>query len=83
MTINLVKKLKLYKRKFNGITGDYEGPEHKTESHAADSIRYTFQAIEMEFDKETCELLYSQGGESDVYESEFDDLSTTVYSPST
>jgi phage terminase large subunit len=83
MTINLVKKLKLFKRKFNGVTGDYEGPEHKTESHAADSTKYLFQAVEMEFDKENCELLYSQSGESDVYESEFDDLSTTVYSPST
>lgn len=79
MTVNLVKKLKLYKRKFNGITGDYEGPEHKTESHAADSTRYMFQAIEMEFNEETCELYYSQASEADTYESE--EVATNMYSP--
>lgn len=81
MTVNLIKKLKMYKRKFNGVTGDYEGPEHKTESHAADSVRYTYQAIESEFNKETCEMYYSQAGQADEYES--DDVLTNIYSPST
>lgn len=81
MTELLVRKLKLYKRKFNGETGDYMGPEHKSESHAADSVRYAFQAIELEFDQESCELHYSQDShvESDTYES--DAIETTMYSP--
>lgn len=79
MTLNLIKKLKLYKRKFNGITGDYEGPEHKTESHAADSIRYAFQAIELEFRPGTCEMYYSQSSEDDYYDSEMPN--TNIYSP--
>jgi len=80
MTEMLVRKLKLYKRKFNGDTGDYMGPEHKSESHAADSTRYMFQAIEIEFNKETCELYYSQASESETYESE--SVTTNIYSPS-
>lgn len=80
MTVNLVKKLKLYKRKWNGLTGDYEGPDHKTESHAADSVRYTFQAIETEFDKETCEMYYSQASQDEIYES--DEIETNFYQPS-
>lgn len=62
----LIEKLYLYKRKYNPLTGDYEGPEHKTESHAADSIRYLFVAIEQEFDKETCEHFYSQVNGKDI-----------------
>lgn len=77
MTGTLIKKLKLYKRKYNGITGDYMGPEHKTESHAADSVRYMFQAIELEFNEETCELLIlSQVSAEDDDREEF---STTNY----
>ena len=80
MTLELVRKLKLYKRKWNGLTGDYEGPEHKTESHAADSIRYAYQAVELEFNKETCEMYYSQASAADQYESE--EADTTLYRPS-
>lgn len=75
-TTELVRKLYLYKRKYNPLTGDYEGPEHKTESHAADSIRYLFAAIEQEFNKETCEHYYSQATQ-DEYESDL--VQTTFY----
>lgn len=78
MTETLIRKLKLYKRKFNGDTGDYMGPEHKSESHAADSTRYAFQAIETEFN-ENCELFYSQSSDADIYDSE--DVMTNMYSP--
>lgn len=77
MTSMLLKKLKLYKRKFNGITGDYMGPEHKTESHAADSVRYMFQAIELEFNEETCELLILS--QVSVEDDDREDFSTTNY----
>lgn len=68
-TRQLISKLRLYKRKFNGLTGDYEGPEHKTESHAADSVRYMFAAIDQFFDKQTGEFLYSPENTQDSYES--------------
>lgn len=69
-TEELRRKLMLYRRKFNPLTGDYMGPEHKTESHAADSIRYVFAAIEQDFDKETGEFLYSPGNSADIYDSD-------------
>ena len=69
-TEDLRRKLKIYKRKFNGITGDYEGPEHKTESHAADEHRYMYAAIEQEFDTKTGLFLYSPDSQVDVYDSE-------------
>jgi hypothetical protein len=37
--------IRLYKRKFNPLTGDFIGPDHKTESHKADMLRYLFTAI--------------------------------------
>lgn len=70
MTTDLRRKLLLYKRKFNELTGDYLGPEHKSESHAADSVRYMFVALDQEFNKETCEMYLSQASQSDIYESE-------------
>lgn len=69
-TEDLRRKLMLYKRKFNPLTGDYEGPEHKTESHAADSHRYTFAAIEQEFDKKSGLFLYSPDSQVSTYETD-------------
>lgn len=45
-----VEKWNLYQRKYNEFTGDYEGPEHKTESHIADALRYCAEAIDQSFD---------------------------------
>lgn len=76
-TSDLIRKAMLYKRKFNPKTGDYIGPEHTTVSHAADSLRYVYAAIEQFFDKETGELLFSPvSDESAFYESE------TILTPS-
>jgi phage terminase large subunit len=69
-TTELRRKLGLYKRKFNPLTGDYEGPEHKTESHAADSVRYMFTAIAQDFDAATGSFLYSVSDYADEYETE-------------
>lgn len=66
-TDELIRKLRLYKRKFNGLTGDYEGPEHKTESHAADSIRYMFTAIRQDFDEKTGAFLYAPENRQQTY----------------
>jgi phage terminase large subunit len=68
-TTELRRKLILYKRKFNPLTGDYEGPQHKTESHAADEHRYMFAAIEQEFDPKTGAFYFAPGdGEIETYE---------------
>lgn len=69
-TEDLIRKLRLYKRKFNPLTGDYMGPEHKTESHAADAIKYMFKAIFEDFDEKTGEFFYSPANAQDEYESD-------------
>jgi hypothetical protein len=48
-----VEQWKLYQRKYNEFTGDYEGPEHKTESHISDALRYCAEAIDQSFDPVT------------------------------
>lgn len=65
----VLDKLILYKRKYNALTGDYEGPEHKTESHAADMIRYLFKAVEQDFDAKTGAFLYAPDQVQTTYES--------------
>lgn len=49
----LLDKLRIYKRKWNPNTGDYEGPDHTTASHYADAIRYMSDAIKQFFDEKT------------------------------
>jgi hypothetical protein len=67
-TEDMRRKLSLYKRKFNPFTGDYLGPEHKSESHISDTVGYIFKAIEQDFDKQTGEFLYSPENSQDTYE---------------
>ena len=64
------RKLGLYKRKFNPNTGDYMGPDHNTNSHAADEHRYMYAAIDQEFDPDTGLFLYSPDLQVATYESE-------------
>lgn len=66
-TDDMRRKLMLYKRKFNGLTGDYLGPEHKTESHAADAVRYIWVALEQEFDKQTGAFYYAPENVQSTY----------------
>lgn len=42
----LIRKLGLYKRKPNPVTGDYMGPDHNSASHFSDTLRYVYAAIE-------------------------------------
>lgn len=78
-TKKLREKLVKYSRKFNGITGDYEGPEHKTESHAADSIRYLYAAINQFFDEKTGDFLLEVAGQ-DEYDTD-DYTMPAMYDP--
>ena len=48
-TTEFLRKLALYRRQYNQFTGDYEGPEHKSESHYADAWRYVNASIEQGF----------------------------------
>ena len=50
-TMELIRKLPIYRRKYNPDTGDYIGADHKSESHIADAIRYMFTAIHYYFNK--------------------------------
>lgn len=69
-TEDLRRKLGLYKKKFNPLTGDYMGPEHGTVSHAADEHRYMYKAIADEFDEKTGLFLYSPDLQVATYESD-------------
>ena len=52
-----LEKLRLYKRKWNHYTGDYEGPEHTTASHYSDAAQYMSDAIKQYFHPETGRFL--------------------------
>lgn len=67
-TNDLRRKLMMYKRKFNPLTGDYMGPQHDTNSHAADAVRYVYAAIEQDFDQRTGEYLYSPERSQSTYD---------------
>lgn len=51
MTNNISRRIRLYKRKYNPSTGDYIGPDHKTESHIADMLRYLFAVMQIYFNE--------------------------------
>lgn len=74
-----VDKLGKYQRKYNEFTGDYEGPDHKTESHIADALRYVAEAIDQYFNPETGEFLMSTTGEMQSTNSE-ELVGTSLYS---
>ena len=68
-TSHLIHQLKIYKRKFNETTGNYEGPEHTSASHGSDSFRYVGQALQWGFnDDGNC--IYNSSATMDTYESE-------------
>ena len=69
MTGELTRKIRLYKRKFNPQTGDYIGPDHKSESHIADMLRYMCSAIALYFN-EKGEWLYSPESSQQEYASD-------------
>lgn len=64
-----VEKLAKYSRKYNELTGDYEGHDHKTESHIADAIRYTAEAIRQCF-SDNGDFLYANVGKEQSTHSE-------------
>jgi len=78
-TAELVRKLPIYKRKYNPQTGDYIGPEHKTGSHAADAIRYMFSALHYYWNAKGDFLLENNSQEVTSLDLGDRELETTYY----
>ncbi len=75
-TGNFHRRIRIYKRKYNPVTGDYIGPDHKSESHIADMLRYLFQAVALYWnEKGECTLTLEDGQQE--YAS---DLATVTFS---
>lgn len=74
-----IDKWKLYKRKFNPYTGDYEGPDHNTASHYADALRYAAEAIAQCFDPNTGAFYFKQNDE--IYYRKEELVTTNIYRP--
>ncbi len=69
------RRLRVYKRKYNPVTGDYIGPDHKSQSHIADTVRYMCKALS-EFWDDKGEFLYSPESSEQEYAS---DLANVTY----
>jgi len=78
-TAELIRKLPIYKRKYNPQTGDYIGPEHKTGSHAADAIRYMFSALHYYWNAKGDFLLENNSQETASLDLGDRELETTYY----
>ena len=74
-TGDLTRKIRVYKRKFNPDTGDYVGPDHKSESHVADALRYMCTALQYYFNEKGEFILAPENNQSE-YQS---DLATVSY----
>lgn len=71
----LARKIRMYKRKINPQTGDYIGPDHKSESHIADALRYLFNAVYHYWDDKG-EFILDPKNDQKEYAS---DLATVTY----
>lgn len=69
------QRIRVYKRKVNPDTGNYIGPDHKSQSHIADALRYLFAAIAIYWD-EKGEFIYSPENDQQEYAS---DLATVTF----
>lgn len=74
-TGDLTRKLRIYRKKFNATTGDYVGPDHKSESHIADMIRYLCTVLQYYFN-EKGEFALAPENNAPEYES---DLATVTF----
>lgn len=68
-TGSFTRRIRNYRRKFNPVTGDYVGPDHKSESHIADMLRYLFAAISVYWN-EKGEFLHSPQNSQQEYASD-------------
>lgn len=75
----LIRKLNLYKRKFNPLTGDYVGPEHNSASHLSDMVRYIYAAIAQNWIDGKFVMEQSNQQTNSSLEYDTNDLETTYY----
>jgi len=74
----LIRKLNLYTRKFNPLTGDFVGAEHNSASHFADATRYIWTAIAQNW-LEGKFIMEPSPQETAPLEVSTEDLETTYY----
>ncbi len=67
-TGNFSQRIRIYKRKYNPVTGDYIGPDHKSESHIADMLRYLYTALHWYWNDKG-EFMYSPESQPATYDS--------------
>lgn len=79
MTAELIRKLPIYRRQYNPETGDFIGPDHKSESHAADCIRYMFTAVHYYFDERGDFIINQPSKPSNSLELSNKERETTFY----
>lgn len=70
------EKIRVYKRKANPDTGNYMGPDHHSQSHIADALRYMFAALAIYWDDKRQFVL---GPESSQQEYASDLATVTFY----
>jgi len=63
------QKIRIYRKKFNPNTGDYQGADHKSESHIADMLRYMCTALQYYFN-EKGEFILSPSVAQEEYSSD-------------
>lgn len=70
------RKIRIYQKKYNPLTGDFIGPDHGSESHVADALRYLYTALHYYFNEKGEFILALENAESE-YKSE---LAAVTYS---
>ncbi len=68
-TGDMSRKIRVYRRKFNPTSGDYVGPDHKSQSHIADMLRYLCTALQYYFN-EKGEFLLTLDDNQEEYQSD-------------
>jgi hypothetical protein len=63
------RKIRLYKKKFNPMTGDYLGAKHDSTSHDADMLRYLCTVLQHYFNEKGAFILAPENSQSE-YESD-------------
>jgi len=77
---SLIQDLKIYRRKFNSLTGDYLGADHGSASHYSDAIRYAYQSKAIYF-KNDGEFLIHRHTNSEQSVADDWGVNTTFYRP--
>lgn len=68
-TADFSRKIRIYRKKFNPNTGDYVGPEHKSQSHIADMLRSLCTALQYYWN-EKGEFILSSSVTQETYDSD-------------